>query len=326
MAEILSQNQIDQLLSELSNGSPKSESITTDFSTKKIRDYDFRSPKKLSKEQQRTLFGIYENFARYLASYFSGLLRTYCEISVASIEEQPYFEYNNALPDIIMMGVFEEKPIEGPVLADISNTITFALIERLLGGECEESLTPEREFTEIEISLVEGIMHKIAAFNQEAWSHIPNISCALQQVETNARLSQSMAMDEVVAIIILDVQIKSVKGTISFCVPCINLGAVIDQISKNPYATRRDGNPEHEEALKQAMLKQIKESDIQVRGVFGSTVLTLQEILGLQEGDVIMLDQRVDSNVSLVVNGKPWFYGSPGVRRGKKAIQITRGI
>jgi flagellar motor switch protein FliM len=112
MPEVLSQSQIDELLNGLSSGDIDYEQSQKEDS-KKLKEYDFRSPKKLTKEHQKVLKSIYEHFARHLASYFSGILRTYCEISVASIEEQPYFEYNNALPDAVLIAVIDAKPIKG---------------------------------------------------------------------------------------------------------------------------------------------------------------------------------------------------------------------
>ena len=48
-----------------------------------------------------------ENYSRHLSSYITGLLRLYCKVSLASIEEQKYFEFSNALPDYTIMGIVD---------------------------------------------------------------------------------------------------------------------------------------------------------------------------------------------------------------------------
>ncbi len=322
MPEILSQSQIDELLSEMSSGEIDNDKMVVAGNSKKVKEYDFRSPKKLTKEQIKTLFGVYENFARHLASYFSGILRTYCEISVASVEEQPYFEYNNALPDSILIGIMDAKPIEGPVLVDISNSITFSLIERLLGGSGDAAAL-SREFTEIEIILMERIFNQMASFMGTVWSHYLNIDAVIKNIETNARLIRTIAMDEVVAIIIMDVSIKSVKGTITFCIPCINLETIIDQLNQNQVTLKRKIDSTMESLIKETMLSKIRGSAIEVRSIFGETILTMGEVLNLQVGDVIKLDQRVDSNIKVLIEDKIWFHGIPGVRKNKKAVKIN---
>lgn len=322
MPEILSQAQIDELLNGLTSGELDYGEETQKPNERKVKDYDFRSPKKLTKEQMKTLFGIFENFSRHLASYFSGITRSFCEISVSSIEEQPYFEYNNALPDSILISVLDAKPIEGAVLMDFSNQVTFALIERLLGGT-GESLTLDREFTDIEVSLMTGIFRKITEFMQESWSHYLHLDATLKQMETNSRLMQSMPMDETVVIIVMDATIRSVKGSISCCIPCINLEGILDQVTKDQFSSKRKLDKETDSLIEQTVLTKLKESPIEVIGLFGETVLTLRDVVNLQIGDVIRLDQRVDSSVKVLVDNKVWFYGIPGIKKNKKVIKIN---
>lgn len=319
MSDVLSQNQIDALLSSLSKG----ETPLEEPSSKRVKEYDFKSPKKLSKEQLKTLTGLYETFARHLASYFSGILRFFCEVSVASIEELPYYEYNNSLPDSLLIGVIKAKPIEGNVLVDFSNTISFTIIDRLLGGN-GEGIIPNREFTEIEITLMERIFRQIALFTKEAWPHNMNMDSAFEQIETNARLVQSISMDEVVAIIVLDVKMGAARGTINMCIPCINLESIIDQINQSQYHSKRSLDAAHEELIKGSMLSHVKGSPLEIEGVFGQTVLTLREVLNLQVGDVISFDNSVDKNIKLNIGGRTWFYGALGTKRNKKAVKISK--
>ncbi len=319
MSDVLSQNQIDELLSSLSKGDTPLEQP----GSKRVKEYDFKSPKKLSKEQLKTLTGMYETFARHLASYFSGILRFFCEVSVTSIEELPYYEYNNSLPDSLIIGVLKAKPIEGNLLADFSNIISFTLIDRLLGGN-GTGVIPNREFTEIEVTLMERIFRQMAAFTKDAWPHTMNMESSFEQIETNARLVQSMSMDEVVAIIVLDVKMGTARGTINICIPCINLESVIDQINQNQYHSKRSLDAEHEELIKGTMLSHVKGSPMEIEGVFGQTVLTLREVLNLQVGDVISFDNSVDKNIKLNIGGRTWFYGSLGTKRNKKAVKISK--
>ncbi len=325
--DVLSQNEINELLKSLIDGEAPSEDEFVK-SDKKIREYDFKTPKKLTKEQIKILLGIHENFARQLSSYFSGILRTYSQIDVISIEEQHYFEYNNALPDTILIGVLEANPIEGLILVDISNSITYNLIERMLGGGTRESsIIPEREFTEIEISLMERILKQIVVFTKDAWSEMILVDASLKGIETNARLIQSIAMDEIVVIIVMDVTIGNVKGTINFCIPCINIEQLIDGFNQNRYVSKRNLDSSQEEQIKDSLASNIKAAPLEMRAIFGETVLSLKDILNLQIGDVIKFDQDLGSDVKININqDETWFYGVPGIKNNKKAIKINKVI
>lgn len=320
MPDVLTQSQIDELLNSLSTGETSFEKTGAQGN---VKEYDFKSPKKLSKEQIKTLMGVYENFARHLASYLSGILRIYCEVSVVSIEEQPYYEYNNSLPDSVLIGVMGAKPIEGNILVDLSNNISFTLIDRLLGGS-GAGVSINREFTEIETTLMERIFRQISVFTKEAWSGLLSMESGFKQIETNARLVQSMAMDEVVVIVLMDVGIGATRGSINLCIPCINLETIIDQLNRSRYRSKRMLEPEQENALKSIMVSHVNDSPLDVEGVFGQTVLTLREVLNLQVGDVISLDQPADKNISLNIGGRTWFFGTPGVRKNRKAVKISK--
>ncbi len=324
MTEVLSQSEIDALLNSLATEEVEPEMAIVE-SARKVKDYDFKSPKKFSKEQTKVLMGVFESFSRHLSSYFSGILRAYCEVSIDAIEELPYYEYNNALPDSILIGVLEMKPIEGDVLVDISNSITFSLIERLLGGNGDGE-TPDRDFTEIEISLMRRIFKQIAVSLKDAWFSLLEIESSLKEIETNARLMQAMPMDEAVVVIVIDVMIESVQGTINFCLPCLNLESIIDQLSQSRFKSKRSSDGEHEEVIKNAMITHIKEAPLEAVAVFGETVLTLNDILNLQVGDVIKFDLAVGTDIKINIADQTWCYGVPGIKRKKKVIKVSKVI
>jgi len=327
--DILSQSEINELLNSMISGNEVVEPVAQPMlGKKKIRDYDFRTPKKLTKEQIKIIMGIYENFARQLASYLSGILRSYTQVNVISIEEQHYYEYNNALPDTVLIGVLEMDSPQGIVLVDISNSITYNLIERSLGaGNREYTLIPEREFSDIEIALMERILKQIAFFTKEAWSGLIKTEAQLKLIETNSRLIQSISMEDIVVIIVMDVTIGNVKGIINVCIPCINIEPIINKLNQNKYSSKRVIDSTQEELIKDSLTTGIKAAPLEVTAILGETVLSLREIINLQIGDVIKFDLDVGSNIKLNINGvETWFYGTPGIKKNKKAIKVNKVI
>lgn len=318
MPEILSQNQIDELLNELMGNDAEKEIAAEE---KNAKPYNFKNPKKLSRDQQKVLTGIHEIFARHLAAYLAGLTRNYCEITIASVEEHPYFEYNNALPDVMMTGILDVSFLKGALLVDMSNSLTFALVERMLGGNIEDSKNPDRDFTEIEIALMDRIFRKVTVFIEEAWAHIPGVSASLRQIETNTRFIKSISMDEIVAVIVFDVKMGAIKGTITCCIPCINIGEVLDAFNADQLKKSQD---EDENRNKDAILARLHESLVDICGILGTTTITMKEMLDLQVGDVIKLDQHLDNPVAVSVNGRKWFQGQLGISRNQMAVKIQQ--
>lgn len=170
MAEVLSQSQIDALLNSISSGEEVIPS--EDSGHGNVKDYDFYSPKKFTKEQLRTVDSLHENMGRLLSSYFSGILRVFCDISVLQVEEQRYYEYNNALPDTALIGLIDLKPAninlpDATLMLDMSNNLSFFLIDRLLGGP-GGSTALQRDFTDIELAIMNDIYLKISEYLVES--------------------------------------------------------------------------------------------------------------------------------------------------------------
>lgn len=324
MPEVLTQSQIDALLSELA-GQSEAPSVFTD--EKKVRPYNFRNPKKLTKDQQKVLRSMGEVFARHLASYLAGMTRTYCEVLVVSLEEHPYMEYNNALPDMQVTGVLESNLLKNAMLLDVSNTLTFALIERMFGGAIVDREPPEREFTDIEVALMERIVRRVTALFQEAWTFWPDATVSVRQVETNTRFIKSVAMDDMVTTLVLSVSLGPVKGTITCCLPCMGLLPLLEAAVVAQSGTTHSDDAEAVAAASEsrgALLSRLQDATAEVSGILGWTTMSMREVLDLQPGDVIRLDQPVGSPVVITVNGKKWFFGAPGTRKNKMALRINR--
>ena len=109
MAEVLSQSQIDALLNSMRSGGEEAKAEEKK-PEKKYRKYDFTTPRKFTKDRIKMLHGIFENYTRVISSRLNAQLRTTCAIEVESIEEQKFYEFNNAL-------------MEGDVLAMVDVTV-----------------------------------------------------------------------------------------------------------------------------------------------------------------------------------------------------------
>ncbi|HAN20851.1 MAG: flagellar motor switch protein FliM [Clostridiales bacterium GWF2_36_10] len=319
MAEILSQSQIDDLLNELAG--VKIDKVSSDLEDHSIKNYDFKSPKKMSREQNKALSSLTDVIGRHLAAYFAGVLRNYCEINVDSIDEHPYYEYNNSLPDVLMTAVVDIDSINGSILLDMSNSITYTLIERMLGGSVDTTIIPNREFTEIEVALMERVFKKMCMFIQEALVNLPNTNVTLRNIETSTRFIKAIRIEEVVEVIVYSVTIGSIKGTITACIPYTYVEAMIMSVVKNE--DKLNNNITTDE-VRNAMLEELSNSLVDVCGIIGTAKLSLKDLMNLQSGDVIKLEQKVGNPVLVTINNNKWFWGEPGVKKSSKAIRFSK--
>ena len=262
-----------------------------------------------------------------LASFFSGLLRTVCEITVVQIEEQRYYEYNNALPDTALVGLVEMRPenkrYEGSTfILDMSTSVGFYLVDRVLGGP-GSGFNLSRDYTDIEIAILTNIIDKITQRLQETWQNNLPISANLAEIQTNARLLQVFAPEDVVLIVILNVKLGQVEGNLNICMPAEFLESVMHTFSLRYARPAKHQDRDKEEQKKRIILENVCESDMEIRVIFDQFQLELQEIMQLQPDDVIPLAKRVDSDVLVTVDKIPWFTAKLGQTKKKKAIRLN---
>ncbi len=323
MAEVLTQNQIDALLSSLKSGEIGVGELEPNASEKKVRPYDFKIPKKFTKDQIKTLNIIYENYGRELSSFLTGMLRNYCEIEVATIEEQRYFEYSNALPENILMGVVEMAPLEGSSMITLSQSIAFTIVDRLLGGQ-GDAYEVDREYTDIEVALLQRVLRDMSNLLKDAWSNVYEIDPHFLRLENNSRQTQLVSPNETVVIIMLDVKIKDVQGDVSFCMPYEILEPVLEHLNTRYWFTERKSSEHDREESRRSLISKVKSIPLELNVVLGKSHVTLSEIMGLQPGDVIRLETRVGEKTVVQSNNNVWFWGTLGTVRNHVAVKIDR--
>lgn len=322
MGDVLSQAEIDALLSAISSGDVES-TTATEGGTTRVMEYDFRTANRFNKEHMRTLRIIYETFARLFASYLSGTLRAMCSAEVVSVEELKYHEFTNALPSPVILAVVRMPPLTGSILLEISPDLCYAMISKLLGGQADKD-NIIRSFTEIELVLLERIMRQILPLFGESWEKVVAVSSILDRLETSPSFAQIVALNETVAIITINVKLDEAEGLFNICLPHLSLEPVNQQLStKLMYQTNDLREVESAYSTIQA---RIENTSLDLSVVFNDTTASVRDILNLQVGDVITLDHFASQPLTVNVGHLPKFKGEVGMKETHYAVKISEII
>ncbi len=322
MSTVLSQAEIDDLLSALASGDDTPMQSTQDLDKDMVKNYDFRTANKFPTDQIRTLQSVYDNFAQFLSGRWTGMLRTLCEIEVISVEEQSFNEFINALPTPVIIAILESPPMEGTILMEVSPEIAYGLINRLFGGS-DDRIDTQKQFTEIELTILERILRQVLVLINDAWAKVLPMHTTLSRIETSSQFSQIVQMNETVAIVTLNTRIGNTEGLLNFCIPHLAIEPISASLStKNLFASGPTGkkfNPTHEEYIKY----QMNNTAVTLHAVFQSTKASIKDILSLQVGDVVQLDHMLSSPINVNVEHITKFKGMLGVNEGKYAVQVV---
>lgn len=317
--DVLSQSEIDALLSALTQGEMDAELLKKETEEKKVKVYDFKRALRFSKDQIRSLTRIHENFARLLTTFFSVQLRTYVEISVSSTDQLPYEEFIRSIPQKTILNVFEVPPLSGRILVEINPNIAYCMLDRLMGGAGTDLNKVDR-LTEIEIKLMSRMFERAFENLSEAWSSIADIEPVLTEFEVNPQFLQLVSPNETIVVISLNVNIGGTNGMINICIPHVVLKPVIPKLSVHYWMQeeKETRSPREMEGLK----KKIMNAEVPVSVELGRTEITVKDFLMLDVGDVIQLDRNINDPLLVKVGNIPKFLGQPGKKHKKLAVQI----
>ena len=322
--DVLSQSEIDKLLSALSDGTVSAEDVKADEEQKKIKMYDFKRPDKFAKDQIRTLFMLHESFSRLLNTYLSTHLRTLVNVEVASVEQLTYQEFVQSLANPSVISVLAVPPLKGNIIMEINTEIAFAFIDRVFGGEGKTGLKP-RVLTEIEEVVMKRFIDTAMRQLQEAWSTVVEFSPTLEATESNPQFTQIVPPSAMVVIVTIQMKVGDVEGMMNICIPYLVLEPIMSKLTTTYWvasSVSKDDDPEQVKILQ----KKIKRTEVPFVVQLGSLDITINVFLTLGFGDVLQMDTKVEDNLICLVGHRPKFYCRPGTSGKKMAVQITKVI
>jgi len=323
-SDALSQDEIDALLRAVStdggvNSIDHEPDVESDSSTVA---YDFKRPKLISKDQKRAIQIIYDTFAKNFANSLSLYLRTNVQLDVTLIEQFTYGEYIMSLKESTCMNLFSMAPLEGLSIFEINMPAVGAIIDRLMGGE-GTACDIQRELTEIEKTVIGGVVNIALKQMHEAWQHIMDLDFVSEGIETKPQFAQIVGLTSNVLLVQFNITVGKVLSSMSICLPFDVVVPVLGRLTTQKWIHSGIRGQGQDTSLIQRQIPQV-ETEIMVE--LGQTQLRVKELLELRENDVMFLDSSTRDPVLVKIGGIPKYRAKPGVAGTKKAVQILQVI
>lgn len=319
MADVMSQEEIDKLLNQLSTGELDAEELV-ETTERQVREYDFSRPSKFSKEHLRTLEIIFDHYGRLLSTHLPAYLRKTVQVDVMNSEAVTYSEFSNALANPVLLGVVNFSPLKGNIVIELAANLGYAIVDRMLGGG-GEPLDKNRDFTEIELSIIERIFGVCVNLLREPWQNVVSIEPRLERIETNSQFAQIISPSEMIAIITINIKIGETEGLMNICLPFLCLEDIMDKLNtKYWFSTLQESD---EADYHEAIESMIERAQIPMKAVLGKTALPVMDFINLQVGDIIKLNSKVDDELDIYVGNMLKFTALPGSSSDNYAVKVT---
>jgi flagellar motor switch protein FliM len=324
--EVLSQAEVESLLSAMEAGAPKAETtvVAKPPPVARMRDkitpYDFKRPERVGKEQMRALQSLHEGFGRNFGAALSALLRNIVEVKLTSVDQLTYSEFVFSLENPTCFNLLRAEPLEGNLILDINPSILYPIIDRLLGGGKETGSVSRRPLTEIEKRLVSRITGLFLDELKHAWEAVLPLQLSVERVESNPQLVQIVPPNEVIVLISFELTLGDVRGMMNLCIPFNSIERIGNKLTTNNWMSySRTGVSKQTVDL---LSKHLDGSLVELVITLAETTITTRDLLELRVGDIITTEKDQRSPLDVAVQGLVKYHASPGALKGRKAIQI----
>ncbi|MBU6172753.1 MAG: flagellar motor switch protein FliM [Planctomycetes bacterium] len=327
--DVLTRNDVESLLQALESG-PKPGATATEVkkadtqksTAPKVRilTYDFKRPERVGKEQMRALQSLHDGFSRNLGASLSAVLRTMVEVKLISVDQLTYSEFVYSLTIPTCFNLLKPLPLEGNWVLDISPSLLYPIIDRMLGGGVSSDSTLKRPLSDIELRLAGRVSSVFLRELQSAWQNIVELNIEVERVESNPQLVQIVPPNEVVVMVSFELSIGQVRGMINLCIPYNTIERVNSKLTSNSwlgYASARS-NSETQDQL----LSRLDGSNAEVIVTLARSTIKTADLFDLEVGDIITTEKDTLAPLEVEVSNRVKFLASPGSFKGRKAIQI----
>jgi flagellar motor switch protein FliM len=294
-------------------------------SGKKISSYNFWSPDRFSKEQMRALELVHEDLAERLTTSMPTFLRTNLRPRLVHAEQGRFHDFLKDFPTNCLYHMLNYAPLPGQVVLTISPNVTTIILEQRLGGRVEGD-GKERPLTDIDQSLLRGLVEHMLNDIKNSWARLVSIEPELEDSTTNQHWVQMLMGNERVMLLTFEVSLQNATGTMSIFLPFSTLKPIAGVLNPHVWITGRKEKLIDPVARKNAM-ETLASVDLPVCVYLGTASLTLGEILNLQIGDVVQLNTPVASSLTMKIAGQNLFstqIGRVGNHLGAKIISVVR--
>jgi len=291
------------------------DTLDSDDPAQRAEPYDFRRPDRIAKDQLRAIHQLHETFARSLASSLSAYLRAYVAVNLVSVEQISFTEFLQCLPSpscLVSMGM---KPFEGNAVLEMNPTLIFPVLEMLLGGTVKSLMKINREITEIEHTVLDGLFRITLNDLKSAWRTVTPMDFAIESYEADPQLLRILAPNEAVVAVSMEVKIGDNSGMMNIGIPSIVVKMLRHKLDQQ-WSVRRSESSEEQQAR---ILHLIRNARMQVDSRLTGPTLSVAELMDLKKGDVLAFDYPAGRLLDLSINGMLKFRGrivAVGNKRG----------
>lgn len=323
MGDILTQEEVDSLLSGLSAGKVETETEASMPEPEGVVAYDFTNQDQVIRGRMPTFEVINERFAREIRASMTAMLHTNVDISAESLDTLKFSEFGRSLPVPTSLHMFRMEPLRGHGLLVLESQLVFSLIDQFFGGKGSTKARIEgREFTSIEEVMIKKVVVACLKDLETAWFPVEPVRTTMVRSEVNPQFATIVMPTDLVIVTRFEVELEQTAGTLIVCLPYAMIEPLRGKLAAGFQAEVEDVDYTWQKRLKEIILDSSVELSVQL----GTTEITGERLVYLKSGDIVELDQDAEDTLVGLVEGYPKLQGYAGLRRGFQAFRVEKKL
>ncbi len=319
MEQVLSKGEVDALLRGVGEGQIETETDVPE-EVSGVIPYDLTSQEKIVRGRLPTLDIINQMFSRLFRNSFSSLMRKSADISTVSTDSLKFGEFLRSLSVPSSLHVFRMEPLRGFGLMVIESRLVFSFVDNFFGGTGTSDINIlGRDFSAIEVRMTKKVVQAALEDWERAWKSVHPVACTYVRSEVNPQFAAIVPPTDVVLVIVFDIEMEKSSGTATICIPYSMIESIINKLKANFQSEQM----EVDQVWINRLRGELMQIEVEMVAELGQAQMTPRDLLGLHEGDVVMLGKDVSDPLYINIAGNAKFRGYSGISRGMKAIQIT---
>jgi flagellar motor switch protein FliM len=322
MNQVLSQNEVDALLSAVSDN--RMEGVEAgEASGAGVVQYDLANQDRIIRGRMPTLDIIHDRFIRLFRMTLSNSLRKMANISVNSTGPLKFSEFMNSLPLPSCLNILRLDPLRGAAVMVIESKLLYALVDSFFGGnDVPYTKIEGKDFTQIEIKIARRVVLSAIDDLEKAWEPVYPLKVGYSRTEINPQFVAVVPPSDVVIATTFDIELEKVAGTIKIVIPYATLEPIKSKLSVGFQSEQLEVDFIWINRIKE----QIMGTSANMLVKLGVADISVRDLMELSPGDIIQLGTDATLPLDVLVEGVPKFKGVPGISKGNRAIKITEVV
>lgn len=284
--------------------------------------FDFRRPDRIAKSQLRAIHQLHDSFVRSLVSSLSAYLRSYLIVNLVSVEQLSYAEFLECLPSPTCIASIGLRPYDGNAVLELNSSLIFPILEILLGGDGKLQFSSQREITEIEQVLLDGLFRLILRDLREAWRFVTQIDFAIDTIETEPQFLQILAPTEAVVAVAIEIRIGDSIGMMNIAMPSIIIKMMRQKFDQQ-WSLRKSASTDSEQAR---VLDILRPACLNGEVLLSGPRLLLRDLVNLECGDILSFEYPAARPLTMTLNGREKYDGEMAGSGRRAAFRVRQRL